>query len=641
MEFAIVFLPLLAALFVGLQSRSISHQTAQFITSSATGISAALSIILFVQHVVIAGGGSYVLPVLRWFDVGGLDVSWSIMIDSLTAVMLVVVTVVSTLVHVYSVGYMSHDPHVPRFMSYLSLFTFFMLVLVTSDNFVQLFVGWEGVGLCSYLLIGFWYKKASANAAAMKAFIVNRVGDFGMALGLFAIFMVFGTLEFKEVFALAPNFQGHSVVFWGMEFHTLTLICFLLFIGAMGKSAQLGLHTWLPDAMEGPTPVSALIHAATMVTAGVFLVARCSYLFEYAPDVLDIVTIVGASTCIFAASIALVQNDIKKIIAYSTCSQLGYMFFACGVSAYSAGIFHLMTHAFFKALLFLGAGSVIHALSDEQDIRKMGGTAKHLIWTCVLMYLGSLAIAGIPPFAGYFSKDIVLESAYASGTDVGRFAYWVGVLAALFTAFYSWRLLVLTFHGAPRASKKVMSHIHESPPVMLLPLIVLAVGAVFAGIGGALLGMVDPGGAFWGDALFVLKGSEVLERAHHVPALIKYLPLVAGVIGISLGYLLYLWMPSFPGVLARVFKPVHTFLYNKWYVDELYNFVFVRPAKVIGIFLWRVGDAFIIDGFGPNGVSKLSLRFAGVVSRLQTGYVYHYAFVMLVGVVLLLGWYVW
>lgn len=642
MEKAIVFLPLIGALIAGLWCRVISNKNAQYVTSLCTGLAALLSYMVFYKVTMSGEALSYVVPVMRWIESGGVEAAWAIKIDSLVAVMLVVVTTVSTLVHVYSVGYMEHDPHVPRFMAYLSLFTFFMLVLVTSNNFVQLFVGWEGVGLCSYLLIGFWFKKASANAAAMKAFIVNRVGDFGFALGIFAVYMVFGSVDFDTVFSQAAAMKDATLTFGGAEFHAITLICFLLFIGAMGKSAQLGLHTWLPDAMEGPTPVSALIHAATMVTAGVFLVARCSYLFEYAPDVLALVTIVGAVTCIFAASIALVQNDIKKIIAYSTCSQLGYMFFACGVSAYSAGVFHLMTHAFFKALLFLGAGSVIHAMSDEQDIRKMGGLAKHIKGTYWLMMIGSLAIAGLPPFAGFFSKDMILESAYAAGTNVGQLAYWLGVLAAFCTAFYSWRLLILTFYGKTRADEKVFSHVHESSKIMLIPLLVLAIGAVFAGgVGALMLHMVDADLAFWGSSLMVLEHNNPLEAAHHVPLWVKLTPLVVAASGIALAYVCYLWKPQLPVVLSQRLAFIYRVLANKYYIDELYNYVFVQPCKGIGVFLWKAIDKGVIDRFGPDGMSQSSWQVGGVLSKIQSGYIYHYAFVMLLGVAAFIAWYVY
>jgi NADH-quinone oxidoreductase subunit L len=650
MEYLIVFSPLFAAAVAGFNSRTMPVALAQWLTSGLTALSALCSIILYFRLTADGAANVETIELFRWIDVDGFRAAFSIHLDSLTTSMLVLVTVVSTLVHIYSVGYMHHDPHAQRFMAYLSLFTFFMIMLVTSADFIQLFLGWEGVGLCSYLLIGFWYKKPSANAAAIKAFIVNRVGDFGMSLGIFAIFLTFGSVAFADVFPRAAEFK--DALLPGTSLHALTVICFLLFIGAMGKSAQLGLHTWLPDAMEGPTPVSALIHAATMVTAGVFLVARCSYLFEYAPDVLDIVTVVGATTAVFAASIALVQNDIKKIIAYSTCSQLGYMFFACGVSAYAAGVFHLLTHGFFKALLFLCAGSVIHAMSDEQDIRKMGGIWKHIKITYILMMIGSLAIAGLPPFAGFYSKDAILESAFVSGTSVGIYAYWMGITAAFCTAFYSWRLLILTFHGAPRAPKEVMSHIHESPYVMLIPLMILALGAVLAGLTGHhILGMVEPSGEYWGKALFVLKEHNPfirIEEAHSfngdhslLPAWAVHMPLIAGVSGIALAYLFYSFVPALPRVMATIFRPIYIFLENKWFIDELYDLLFVRPCLFLGRIFWKGGDVMTIDGLGPNGLARLSMAAGRGMSMLQTGYLYHYAYAMLIGLVVFVGWFMW
>jgi NADH-quinone oxidoreductase subunit L len=632
----LVFLPLIGALITGLFNLRINQAVAQTITSGLMLLSSLLAAVVFYD--VVIDKHSYTVILMDWIQSGNFKASWALNIDSLTAVMLVVVTWVSTLVHIYSVGYMSHDPNVPRFMSYLSLFTFFMLMLVTSDNLIQLFLGWEGVGLCSYLLIGFWYKKPSASAAAMKAFIVNRVGDFGFALGIFAIFMLFGSVQFSEIFANAFKYKDTIVNIMGYPLHALTAICILLFIGSMGKSAQIGLHTWLPDAMEGPTPVSALIHAATMVTAGVFLVARCSPLFEYAPNALAMVTIVGAVTALFAATIALVQNDIKRIIAYSTCSQLGYMFFACGVSAYSAGVFHLMTHAFFKALLFLGAGSVIHAMSDEQDIRNMGGIWKKIPATYALMWIGSLALVGIFPFAGYYSKDLILESAFASGTIIGYIAFAFGIIAAFCTAFYSARLLILVFHGSPRASENTMAHIHESPMVMMVPLLLLAVGAVIAGyIGVHVLHMVEAGTSFWGNAVKGVDVGGILEKAHHIPSIVKLLPLIIGFAGFGLAFVFYMLMPRIPAQLARNLNPFYKLLLNKYYIDELYDAIFVRPLKALGVFLWKIIDSKIIDGV-PNGMAWLSRQFSVVLSRLQTGYLYHYAFVMLIGMLGLISW---
>ncbi|MEX1035280.1 MAG: NADH-quinone oxidoreductase subunit L [Sneathiella sp.] len=626
----IVFLPLIAALIAGLFGRSIGDRGSQLVTSGAVVIAAILSWVSLYQIAFLQT--TEMVPLLTWIDSGDFDVSWALRIDSLTAVMLVVVNTVSAVVHVYSIGYMAHDPDKPRFMSYLSLFTFAMLMLVTSDNFVQLYFGWEGVGLASYLLIGFWFKKPTANAAAIKAFVVNRVGDFGFALGIMGIYLVFNSVSFDEVFAAAPDQVGQSFEFLGYQVDILTTLCLLLFIGAMGKSAQIGLHTWLPDAMEGPTPVSALIHAATMVTAGVFMVARCSPLFEYSPDALMFVTVIGASTAFFAATVGLVQNDIKRVIAYSTCSQLGYMFFAIGVGAYPVAIFHLFTHAFFKALLFLGAGSVIHAVSDEQDMRNMGGLWKHIKITYAMMWIGSLALAGVPWFAGYYSKDAIIESAFASGTNVGLYAFWMGIAAAVLTAFYSWRLIFMTFHGAPRASKEVMSHIHESSNVMLIPLYVLAAGAVFAGFAfyGPMIG--DGHEEFWGSAILLIPENHIMHDFHDVPGWVIAAPLIATALGILTAFNMYIRRTDIPVQLAKTHSALYQFLLNKWYFDELYDFIFVRPSKAIGRFLWTFGDGKVIDGLGPNGIAGRVLVLARRASQLQSGYMYHYAFAMLLGV---------
>lgn len=631
-----VFLPLLGAAIVGLTTKKIPAHLAQVLTCIFVSVSALCSIYIFYQ--VNHMGGSVHLKLFKWFDVGELVAYWSILIDPLTSVMLIVVTGVSALVHIYSVGYMAHDEFKQRFMCYLSLFTFSMLMLVTADNFIQLFFGWEGVGLCSYLLIGFWFLKDTANAAAIKAFLVNRVGDFGFALGIFLIFWTMGSVEYHQVFSIAGDYVEETVEFFGFEVKLITMACLLLFMGAMGKSAQIGLHTWLPDAMEGPTPVSALIHAATMVTAGVFMVARCSPLFELSPVALAVVTMVGAITCLFAASIALVQNDIKRIIAYSTCSQLGYMFFACGVSAYAAGIFHLMTHGFFKALLFLGAGSVIHAMSDEQDIRKMGGIYKLIPYTYIMMWIGSLALAGIFPFAGFYSKDIILEAAYASGTIHGQIAYWMGLMAAVFTAFYSWRLIILTFHGKPNASEETMKHVHESPKSMMIPLIILSLGSIFAGFWGAnMIHLTDGEGTFWRGSIVVLEGNNSLEAAHHVAPWVAYLPLVAGVVGIFTAFLMYMYMPGLPSKLYNHAKNLHALLLNKWYVDELYENIFVSPSKRLGRFLWKIIDNVFVDGM-PNGAAAVTRSFSKITSVMQTGFIYHYAFVMLLGLVCIITW---
>ncbi|MFN7401925.1 MAG: NADH-quinone oxidoreductase subunit L [Alphaproteobacteria bacterium] len=640
---ATIFLPLLGALVTGLFVRHISSRYAQFVTCLPMVASALCAIAIFAT--VIPHQIDMNLQLMPWIVSGDFVVNWSLRIDALTAVMLVLVTVVSAVVHVYSVGYMSHDDCRPRFMAYLSLFTFSMLMLVTADNFIQLFFGWEGVGLCSYLLIGFWFKKPTANAAAMKAFIVNRVGDFGFALGIAAIFLTFGSVGFNEVFSAAADFQretpGASWIVFGFALPVMDTICLLLFLGAMGKSAQFLLHTWLPDAMEGPTPVSALIHAATMVTAGVFMLARCSPLFELAPIALTVVTYVGAITAIFAASVALVQNDIKRVIAYSTCSQLGYMFFACGVSAYGAGIFHLFTHGFFKALLFLGAGSVIHAMSGEQDMRKMGGIWRKIPYTYAFMWIGSLALAGIPWFAGFFSKDMILESAFADGSVHGYIAYGLGVITAGLTAFYSWRLLFMTFHGAPRADHPTMEHLHESPPIMLLPLLPLAFGAIFMGaVGYYIWDMVDGTKHFWGQSLLVLPENNTLKAAHHVPFWVPALPLMVVVSGIALAWLLYMRYPAIPGHIEARASGLYRFLLNKWYFDELYEFLFIAPAKRLGNRFWKLGDVKLIDGFGPNGIAAVSRALAARASILQTGYLYHYAFVMLIGLLVLMSWFV-
>lgn len=610
---------------------------AKLLTSSFLIICAFYSLILFYYISVIGNNAATTITIANWITSGNFSATWALKFDQLTAIMLVVVTVVSSLVHVYSTSYMEEDKSIARFMSYLSLFTFFMLILVTADNFIQLFVGWEGVGLASYLLIGFWFKKPSANAAAIKAFITNRVGDFGLIIAIAIIYLTFGSISYDAVFSSVSKNMFDGITLFGKTFGSIDAICILLFIGAMGKSAQIGLHVWLADAMEGPTPVSALIHAATMVTAGVFLVARCSPLFEYSPVALNIVTLVGAATAIFAATIAITQNDIKKIIAYSTCSQLGYMFFACGVSAYSAAVFHLATHAFFKALLFLGAGSVIHAMHHEQDIRKMGGIYKKIPITYAMMWIGSLALAGFPPFAGYYSKDIILEAAYMSHTPFGKLAFGLGIAAAFLTAFYSWRLLFLVFHGKTRADKKTFDHAHESPKPMLIPLFVLAIGSVVAGaLGYHLLHMVSAHHNFFGDAIFLLeKNQELLEEVHHSPTLVKYAPLIVGIIAIALAYIFYLVKTDIPAKLAKTFKSLYNISFNKWYFDEFYEAALVKPTKKLGNFLWRIFDIKIIDDVGPNGIVAVCKRAANGISRLQTGQIYHYAMAIAIGFIVL------
>lgn len=657
---AIVFFPLIGFLMAGLFSNALGAKGAEYVTTGLMLLSALMSWIVF-----FSVGYTQVEPqsihLMNWVSTGGLNVNWAFRLDTLTAVMLVVVNTVSSLVHVYSIGYMSHDPHRPRFFAYLSLFTFAMLMLVTSDNLLQMFFGWEGVGLASYLLIGFWYKKPSANAAAIKAFVVNRVGDFGFALGIFGLFALFGSIELSTIFANVPGFmEGNSesevvMTFLGYDLdraHAVTIVCLLLFMGAMGKSAQFLLHTWLPDAMEGPTPVSALIHAATMVTAGVFLVARMSPLFEYSPTALTFVTLVGATTAFFAATVGLVQNDIKRVIAYSTCSQLGYMFAALGVGAFGAGIFHLFTHAFFKALLFLGAGSVIHAVSDEQDMRRMGGLRSYIPKTYWMMVIGTIALTGlgIPGTsigtAGFFSKDAIIESVYVGHNAFSGYAFAMLVIAALFTSFYSWRLIFMTFHGRPRASADIMDHIHESPNVMLIPLYILAAGAMLAGLlfAGAFLGHETGGhnelwyNEFWRTALFAGEGNHILADFHGVPWLVKIAPFAMMALGFVTAWLFYIRSPDLPRRLAKQHHGLYQFLLNKWYFDELYDLIFVRPAKWLGRFLWKKGDGWFIDGLGPDGISARVLQITNKVTKLQSGYVYHYAFAMLIGVAGLITW---
>ncbi|MER9858177.1 MULTISPECIES: NADH-quinone oxidoreductase subunit L [unclassified Mesorhizobium] len=651
---AIVFLPLLGFLIVGLFGTSLGAKASEYITSGFLVIAAVLSWVAFFT-IGFGHGEVFTVPVLRWIQSGGLEASWALRIDTLTVVMLVVVNTVSALVHIYSIGYMHHDPNRPRFFAYLSLFTFAMLMLVTADNLVQMFFGWEGVGLASYLLIGFWYKKPSANAAAIKAFVVNRVGDFGFALGIFGVFVLFGSVNLGTIFANAATFipaegapHGAAVLtFLGYALDkqaAMTIVCLLLFMGAMGKSAQVPLHTWLPDAMEGPTPVSALIHAATMVTAGVFMLARLSPLFELSHSALTVVTFIGAFTAFFAATVGLVQNDIKRVIAYSTCSQLGYMFVALGVGAYGAAIFHLFTHAFFKALLFLGSGSVIHAVSDEQDMRKMGGLRKLIPTTYWMMVIGTLALTGVGipvtviGTAGFFSKDAIIESAFAGHNSVAGMAFVLLVIAACFTSFYSWRLIFMTFHGKPRASHEVMHHVHESPPVMLVPLFILAAGALFAGVifHGAFIG--EGYAEFWKASLFTLPDNHILHDIHELPLWVELSPFIAMLIGFALAWKFYIRSPEMPVNLAAQHRGLYAFLLNKWYFDELYDFLFVRPAKRLGHFLWKTGDGTIIDGLGPDGISARVVDVTDRVVKLQTGYLYHYAFAMLIGVAALVTW---
>ena len=629
MEYAILFLPLIGSI-IGYFGKSLTNYFAEISTSLFIIISAILSIIVFWNGLHNNIYGNYLI--FEWISSGNFVANWSINIDPLSSIMLVVVTFVSALVHIYSIGYMSHDPHKPRFMSYLSLFTFSMLALVVSDNFLQLFFGWEGVGLCSYLLIGFWYKKETANNAAIKAFIVNRIGDFGLAIGIFIIFYYFGTINFEETFQTTSQFAEKKIDFFGFEFNLITLICIFLFIGAMGKSAQFLLHTWLPDAMEGPTPVSALIHAATMVTAGVFLIVRCSPIFEYSQVALNLVTIIGLVTAIFAASVALVQNDIKKIVAYSTCSQLGYMFFAAGVGAYHVAMFHLFTHAFFKALLFLGAGSVIHAFKDEQDIRNMGGVRKQLPYTYMFMLIGTLALTGFPFLSGFYSKDAIIEFAYLKNSNLGNYAATIGIITAFLTSIYSWRLFFKTFHGSYNNKKIQINETHESPLVMLIPLFFLAIGAIFSGyfFKSTLIG--HQSNEFWQTSIFFL------TQIKHDTLPIWFLLITPIIVTIAIPFSFYFYVLN-PKILEN-FKntnaPLYNFLLNKWYIDEFYEKVFVSPAKKIGSFFWKKGDVGFIDKFGPDGISKLIKTISSKTGRLQTGFIYDYAFVMLIGLSILL-----
>jgi NADH-quinone oxidoreductase subunit L len=675
---AIVFLPLIGALVAGLLGRILGHRTSEYLTTGLLIIAGVLSWIVFAGFWFQpagpegeAAGHAEVLKVevMRWVQVGDLDLRWTLRIDTLTAVMLVVVTTVSSLVHVYSIGYMAEDPHRARFFAYLSLFTFAMLMLVTADNFLQLFFGWEGVGLASYLLIGFWYTRPSANAAAIKAFVVNRVGDFGFALGIFAAFIVLGHLDFDGAFHVVPEHADDTMRFLSWDFHAMTVVCLLLFMGAMGKSAQFLLHTWLPDAMEGPTPVSALIHAATMVTAGVFMVARLSPLFEASEAAMVTVMMVGAITAFFAATIGLVQNDIKRVIAYSTCSQLGYMFVGLGAGIYSAGIFHLFTHAFFKALLFLGAGSVIHAMHHDQDMRRMGGLKDRIPITYWLMIIGTLALTGVGipgtplGFAGFFSKDAIIETAYAAGGATGYLAFWLLVIAALFTSFYSWRLIHLTFHGRPgdvlhsHTAHPSPAHAaeethhepggdhghghhqpHESPNVMLVPLYVLAAGSVLAGVVfyDLFFGHAEHIEHFFQGSLVV--SAEIIDEAHHVPLWVRWSATIAMILGFVIAWQMYIRDPAIPGRLAAANPGLYRFLLNKWYFDELYDFLFVRPAKYVGTALWRGFDDWLVDKTLTEGLGQRVVDVTRRVVRLQSGYLYHYAFAMLIGVAALLTW---
>ena len=625
-EYLIIFLPLVGSIISGFFGKFLGSRNSEILTSLFVSISAIFSFLIFYK--VFNESYTNNLNILTWINSGTFNVNWSINIDALSSVMLVVVTLVSSIVHIYSIGYMSHDPHKQRFMSYLSLFTFSMLMLVTSDNFLQLFFGWEGVGLCSYFLIGFWFKKESANAAAIKAFVVNRVGDFGFALGIFLIFYLFGTFNYTEVFELIPQSLEKDLSFLGININAIDLVCILLFIGAMGKSAQIFLHTWLPDAMEGPTPVSALIHAATMVTAGVFLVVRCSPIYEYSPLALNIITVVGMSTAFFAATVALVQDDIKKIIAYSTCSQLGYMFFAAGVGAYNVAMFHLFTHAFFKALLFLGSGSVIHSFKDEQNINLMGGIWKKLPYTWILMIIGTLALTGFPFLSGYYSKDAIIEFAYLRGNTAGYFAAGIGIFTALLTSIYSWRLLFKTFHGNYNNQKLKITSMHESPMVMIIPLIILAIGAIFSGfLFKDLFIGAESSSNFWKNSIFFL---EPLSRDHPPSWFILLTPILV-ILSIPIAYYFFIKNNKITNDIVSGNLPLYNFLKNKWYFDELYDYLFVNPCKKIGLYFWKKIDLRFIDRFGPDGISNLIKNISSIAVKFQNGFIYHYAFVMLLG----------
>jgi len=633
MEYVAIFLPFFGSIF-GYLSKHLGDLFPTLITTLFVFISSILSILIFYNGIVNDNYGNYLI--YEWVTSGNFVANWSINIDPLSSIMLVVVSLVSFLVHFYSIGYMRHDPNKPRFMSYLSLFTFSMFILVVSDNFLQLFFGWEGVGLCSYLLIGFWYKKNSANQAAIKAFLVNRIGDFGFVIGILLIFLFFGTISYNEVFQSVPNFSSKQINFLGINVNLITLICLFLFLGAMGKSAQFLLHTWLPDAMEGPTPVSALIHAATMVTAGVFLVARCSPIFEYSQFALNFVTIIGMTTAFFAATVALVQNDIKKIVAYSTCSQLGYMFFAAGIGAYHVAIFHLFTHAFFKALLFLGSGSVIHSLNDEQDIRNMGGLWKKMPYTWISMLVGTLALTGFPFLSGYYSKDAIIEFAYLSGSNIGYIAAGVGILTAFLTAIYSWRLIFKTFHGKFNNQKVSQSDAHESEAIIIIPLACLVLGSIFAGFlfKDFLIGhnFMD----FWKSSIFFLKD---VDHSHIPTWLLLATPLIV-VLSIPVAFYLYIKNKRILDNIKLKNEKIYKFLLNKWYFDEIYEKIFVKPLKKLGSFLWKSGDEKTIDRYGPDGISKIIKLISNKAVKLQTGYVFDYAFVMLIGFSLLLTFFI-
>ena len=632
-----VFFPLLGAAIVGLLNNRFSDRFSQHLTCLMVLSASFFSLLIFSD--VVINGNEKTIMLFSWINSGSMVVNWSLQFDQLSSVMLLVVNSVSCVIHFYSIGYMRDDKSIPRFFSLISLFTFFMLILVTSDNLVQLFFGWEGVGLTSYLLIGFWYEKPAANAAAIKAFLVNRIGDLGFVLGIFFIYNLSGSINFSDIFSSVESYADSKISFYGFEVYEITLACLLLFFGAMGKSAQLGLHTWLPDAMEGPTPVSALIHAATMVTAGIFMVARFSPVFEMSEVALMVVAFVGASTAFFAATVALIQNDIKRVIAYSTCSQLGYMFFAAGVSAYSAAIFHLMTHAFFKALLFLAAGSIIHAFSGEQDMRKMGGVYKKIPFTYLFMWVGSLALAGIPFFAGYFSKDIILESAWLTTSAVGKFSFALGIITVFLTALYAWRTLFLVFHGKCRSGAKVFNSVHEPSLYMIIPPVFLVIGSVVSGYVGYQYFVGSDHMSFWGNSLYTQTSISYFDLTKNISSYIKNLPILFSVLGVLIAFLLYSVFPRVPKLLAEYFLTLYNFLKNKWYFDEIYNRYLVQPILFVSRGLWKTIDQEIIDEMGPDGIAKKILSIGRRFIKIQSGYIYHYAFAMVLGLTIIVSYF--
>jgi len=632
MYLLIVLLPAIGSFTAGFFGRYLAKQGSIIITTGSVLASGILSMVAFYE-VGLSNSPCYI-ELMPWITSGFLNVKWGLQFDSLTVTMLIVVTVVSTLVHIYSIEYMYYDPHVPRFFSYLSLFTFFMLVLVTSNNFIQLFVGWEGVGISSYLLINFWFTRIQANKSAMKAMIVNRVGDFALSLGIIAVYFIFKSLDFSTVFALSYLFYEKTFLFLNLQLDVVTIIGILLFLGAVGKSAQIGLHTWLPDAMEGPTPVSALIHAATMVTAGVFLLLRCSPLLEYSNSVLFIITIIGSVTAFFAATTGVVQNDLKRVIAYSTCSQLGYMVFACGISCYSVSMFHLMNHAFFKALLFLSAGSVIHALNDEQDMRKMGGLVKILPFTYTMILIGSLSLMGVPFLTGFYSKDVILELAYSTYHIHGNFAHWLGTISALFTSFYSFRLIYLTFYGNNNGYRSIIEHAHDAPFIMVIPLAILCIGSIFVGYITKDM-MIGMGTDFWGNSLFTLPKNLIMVESEFIPYYIKMIPVVFSIIGASTAVLLnrYFSGSIYEFITNGVGRKLYAHLNRKWSFDIVYNEFIVSSLLKFGYKIsFKVFDRGLVEIIGPTGLVYIVKKTAKDFSNVQSGMIYHYAFVFFIGV---------